>query len=285
MKLRVGIYGLLVACGLLVAPIESVGQSGKPYVGRWERIMGSGNKETIEFTSDGKYFYDSYAATFHGTYVEESPGILFIKAEGEKLIWGEASGEIRAEYEMEGRLLIITTEDGTSNKYFPAPKNTERSSDDSDSDSNELKNRSPTESSAEAMPSDTFGKNLLIAVKSALDTHDWKTLTGMTVDGQVSYFGNNEVSNDYIQRDLESDSRTYASVRSSYYPDTFIQIFNHGRTSDGNPIMIASMTFYTEARENNGRLHKARTRFIVGYAVNPAGHTAIYSLISNVLKN
>jgi hypothetical protein len=98
---------------------ESSGQVSKPYVGRWERIMDTENRETIEFTSDGRYSYESFAGTLHGTYVEESPGILHIKAEGERLLFGAVSGDTRAEYQLEGSCLIVTTENGLSDKYFP----------------------------------------------------------------------------------------------------------------------------------------------------------------------
>jgi hypothetical protein len=113
-------YTLLILLGVWALAIESKAEVSKPYVGRWERIMDSGNRETVEFTSDGRFSYDSYAGVLRGTYVEESPGILRIKAKGERLLFGATSGDARAEYEMEGSCLIVTTENGKSDKYFPA---------------------------------------------------------------------------------------------------------------------------------------------------------------------
>jgi hypothetical protein len=283
-RFLLGKYVLLVVLSVFVQVGHSYGQARKPYVGRWETQLRSGQKEVLEFTADGRFFGEDYSFPYQGTYVEESPGILHIKFHGRNVFGMDGDGDLRLEYEREGSCLLITTEKNETKKYFPIPES-ERAP-DADSESDEPKSPEQGGSSSQrTMPTDAFGRNLLLSVKSALDTHDWKTLTGMTVDGQVSYFGHNEASNDSIQSDLESDSRTYASVHSSYYPDTFIQIFNHGRTSDGNPIMIASMNFYTEARENGGKLHKAKTRFFVSYAVDSAGHTAIYYLASNVLKN
>jgi hypothetical protein len=112
-------YTLLILLGVWALAIESKAEVSKPYVGRWERIMDSGNRETVEFTSDGRFSYDSYAGVLRGTYVEESPGILRIKAKGERLLFGATSGDARAEYEMEGSCLIVTTENGKSDKYFP----------------------------------------------------------------------------------------------------------------------------------------------------------------------
>jgi hypothetical protein len=116
---RSSFYTLIILLGVWALAIESMAEVSKPYVGRWERIMDSGNRETIEFTSDGRFSYDSYSGVLRGTYVEESPGILRIKATGERLLFGATSGDARAEYEMEGSCLIVTTENGKSDKYFP----------------------------------------------------------------------------------------------------------------------------------------------------------------------
>jgi hypothetical protein len=43
-----------------------------------------------------------------------------------------------------------------------------------------------------------------------------------------------------------------------------------------------SITVYTEALENNGHLHKARTRLTVGYTVQDQ-HISIYALVLKVL--
>jgi hypothetical protein len=44
-----------------------------------------------------------------------------------------------------------------------------------------------------------------------------------------------------------------------------------------------SITVYTEALENNGRLHKAKTRLTVGYTLQDGQHISIYALVLKVL--
>jgi TPR repeat protein len=100
---------------------ESNRQLSKPYVGRWERITAAGLRESYEFTSDGRCFFDYPATTLQGTYVEEAPGILHLKVKG-KVILGEDNGvfdDTRLEYELKGSCLILTTENGSSDKFFP----------------------------------------------------------------------------------------------------------------------------------------------------------------------
>jgi TPR repeat protein len=101
--------------------VESKGQLSKPYVGRWERITDAGLRETYKFDSDGHCSYEGTAASLQGTYVEEAPGILHLKVKG-KVILGEDNGvsaDTRLEYTIERSCLILTGENGKSDKYFP----------------------------------------------------------------------------------------------------------------------------------------------------------------------
>lgn len=49
----------------------------------------------------------------------------------------------------------------------------------------------------------TSPDSTIIAVNQALEKHDWRTLTGFTVDGLVNYFGHRHVTNAYIAQDMQ----------------------------------------------------------------------------------
>lgn len=260
---------------LLIAPTA---KADRPYVGRWESKTEHGFLETAEFTADGKFSFHYFAeSTIEGTYVEIRPGILRLKATNIDLLGndvGKGGGAIQ--WEIDNGCLIVTFENGYSSKYFPASETEEESSIHSPDQSKGADTPPIATPAPRATPGDQFGTRLILTVRNALDSHDWKTLTGMTVDGQTNYFGHQNTTDDYIAGDLQSDSRRYEWVHSNYYPDTFRNI--HANRPDGTPVFFASMNFYTEARERNGTIHKANRRLIVAYAVKPSGNTAIYSI-------
>jgi hypothetical protein len=125
--------------------------------------------------------------------------------------------------------------------------------------------------------------SFIIALSRAFDNHDWQTITNYTISGSVNYFGHLRVSNAFIRQDMQGDARTYASDRSTIYPETFTHEVSDEYSShwDG-PMIYDSITVYTEALENNGRLHRARTRLTVGYTVQDQ-HISIYALVLKVL--
>jgi hypothetical protein len=125
--------------------------------------------------------------------------------------------------------------------------------------------------------------SFIIALSRALDNHDWQTITNYTMSGSVNYFGHLRVSNAFIRQDMQGDARTYASDRSAVYPETFTHEVSQEYSShwDG-PMVYDSITVYTEALENNGRLHRAKTRLTVGYTVQDQ-HISIYALVLKVL--
>ena len=133
-------------------------------------------------------------------------------------------------------------------------------------------------------PENAAQSNLVVAVNLAITNHDWKSLTNMTVSGLVNYFGHRHVTNTFIAQDMQNDSRNYAWVHSTVYPNTF----NH-EVSDqyssywSGPMIYDSINTYTEAMERNGKLHKATTRLTVGYVIDSSGHPSIYSLTLKVL--
>ena len=103
------------------------------------------------------------------------------------------------------------------------------------------------------------------------------------MSGSVNYFGHLRVSNAFIRQDMQGDARTYTYDHSIVYPETFTHEVSDEYSSrwDG-PMIYDSITVYTKALENNGHLHKARTRLTVGYAVRDQ-HISIYALVLKVL--
>ena len=125
--------------------------------------------------------------------------------------------------------------------------------------------------------------SFIIALSQAFDNHDWQTITNYTVSGSVNYFGHLRVSNAFIRQDMQGDARTYASDRSTVYPETFThQVSDEYSSHWDGPMIYDSITVYTEALENNGRLHRARTRLTVGYTVQDQ-RISIYALVLKVL--
>jgi hypothetical protein len=125
--------------------------------------------------------------------------------------------------------------------------------------------------------------SFIVALSRALDTHDWQTITNYTISGSVNYFGHLRVSNSFIRQDMQGDARTYASDRSIVYPETFThEVSDEYSPRWDGPMIYDSITVYTEALENNGRLHKARTRLTVGYTVQDQ-HISVYALVLKVM--
>jgi Trypsin-like peptidase domain len=133
-------------------------------------------------------------------------------------------------------------------------------------------------------PENAAQSNLVVAVNGAITNHDWRTLTNMTVNGLVNYFGHRHVTNAFIAQDMQNDSRNYAWVHSTAYPNTFShEVSDQYSSYWSGPMIYDSINTYTEAMERNGKLHKATTRLTVGYVIDLSGHPAIYSLTLKVL--
>jgi Trypsin-like peptidase domain len=143
---------------------------------------------------------------------------------------------------------------------------------------------SPTLPETRPEPQNTAQANFVTMVNQALDNHDWRTLTAMTVNGLVNYFGHKHVTNAFIAQDMQNDSRNYSWVHSTVYPNTFTHEVSDQYSSYWNgPMIYDSINMYSEAMERNGKLHKATTRLTVGYVVDSSGRPAIYSLTLKVL--
>jgi Trypsin-like peptidase domain len=142
----------------------------------------------------------------------------------------------------------------------------------------------PTPNTAGSETSNTAQANLIMRVNRALDNHDWRTLTEMTVSGLVNYFGHRHVTNTFIAQDMQNDSRNYAWVHSTAYPNTFThEVSDQYSSYWSGPMVYDSINIYSEALEKNGKLHKATTRLTVGYVIDASGHPSIYSLTLKVL--
>jgi hypothetical protein len=131
----------------------------------------------------------------------------------------------------------------------------------------------------------TAQANFVTRINRALDNHDWRTLTEMTVSGLVNYFGHRHVTNTFIAQDMANDSRNYLWVHSTPYPNTFThEVSDQYSSYWSGPMLYDSINVYSLAQEKNGRLHEALTRLTVGYVIGPSGKPAIYSLTLKVLE-
>ena len=280
---------VLASLAVLVQAVESGAQVNKPYVGRWEHILESGQREDVEFTSDGHYSDVSYLAKLYGTYVEESPGILLLKYEGKTLSGVDISDISRVKYELRGRFLMMTKEGETPNQYFPAPQSNDETAERSatrDFGGQFDRPTTPPETTprSNSGPAESSQMRIILTVNQALDNHDWRTLTRFTVDGLVDYFGHKRVTNAYIARDMQGDAATYEWVRSTVYPGSFTHEVSDQHPSPGRgPMLYDSINMYSDALEKNGKSHKAMIRLTVGYVLDSAGQPAIYLLSLKVL--
>lgn len=286
---RVCLATALAFLAVLVQAVEPGAQVNKPYVGRWEHILASGQREDVEFTSDGRYSDVSYLAKLYGTYVEESPGILLLKYEGKTLLGVDISNTSRVKYELRGRVLMMTKEGETTNPYLPVPQSSDETAErpatrDFGNQPDRPTTPSETPPHPNSGPAESSQMRLILMVNRALDDHDWRTLTRFTVDGLVDYFGHKRVTNAYIARDLQGDAVKYEWVHSTVYPDSFTHEVSDQHSSHwSGPMLYDSINMYSDALEKNGKSHKAMIRLTVGYVLDSAGQPAIYSLSLTVL--
>jgi hypothetical protein len=129
----------------------------------------------------------------------------------------------------------------------------------------------------------TARSNFVVSVLQAYNKHDYLALSPYLVPGHVNYFGHRDASPSFIRNDMTNDARTYAAVNCTYYPDTL----THEVSNEYSPHWVGLMlydtiTTYTEAREFNGRVPRATTRFTVGYTV-VNGVTNIYAMVLKVI--
>jgi hypothetical protein len=74
-----------------------------------------------------------------------------------------------------------------------------------------------------------------------------------------------------------------AAVNCTYYPDTLThEVSNEYSPHWVGPMLYDTISTYTEAREFNGRIHRATTRFTVGYTV-VNWVTNIYAMVLKVI--
>jgi hypothetical protein len=122
----------------------------------------------------------------------------------------------------------------------------------------------------------------IISLDRAMDRHDWQSIVAYT-SGSINYFGRTHSTNDYIRRDMIGDSNNYRWVHSTVYPNTFTrEVSSEYSPKWYGPMIYDSITVYTEALENNGRLHRANTRLTVGFTAR-GEDTTIYALVLKVL--
>ena len=125
--------------------------------------------------------------------------------------------------------------------------------------------------------------NFVMSVLRNYNRHDYLALAPYLVSGHLNYFGHREATDAFIRHDMANDVRTYAGVNCTFQPETFKhEVSNEYSSHWEGPMLYDSITAYTEAREFNGKVHSATTRFTVGYtSVN--GVTKIYAMVDKVL--
>jgi len=122
----------------------------------------------------------------------------------------------------------------------------------------------------------------IIGLDRAMDSHDWQSIIAYT-SGSINYFGRTHTTNGYIRSDMIGDANSYRWVHSTAYPNTFTrEVSNEYSSKWYGPMIYDSITVYTEALENNGRLHRATTRLTVGFTVR-GEYTTVYALVLKVL--
>jgi hypothetical protein len=164
--------------------------------------------------------------------------------------------------------------------YLPHPPNLDPNAALQPPDNSELTEPSIPPTPAPAKSPASF----IVALSQAFDNHDWQTITNHTMSGSVNYFGHLRATNAFIRQDMQGDARTYRWDRSTVYPETFThEVSDEYSSRWAGPMIYDSITVYTEALENNGRLHKARTRLTVGYTIQDGQHISIYALVLKVL--
>ena len=145
---------------------------------------------------------------------------------------------------------------------------------------NQPPTRNPVEYPTPAPSNDEA--SFILGLHRAMDSHDWRSIIAYT-SGSINYFGRTHTTNEYIRRDMIGDANNYRWVHSSVSPNTFTrEVSNEYSPKWYGPMIYDSITVYTEALENNGRLHRANTRLTVGFTVRGNG-TTIYALVLKVL--
>jgi formylglycine-generating enzyme required for sulfatase activity len=106
--------------------------------------------------------------------------------------------------------------------------------------------------------SEARGSELIVSLIHAIHDRDWALLTSYIVEGATEYFGHTNVTNAFVERDVQQDARTYRWSKS--YPD--LSTF-HKEIIDG--ITYESIEERTQSLEYSGRHHEAHCLFSISY--------------------
>ncbi len=122
----------------------------------------------------------------------------------------------------------------------------------------------------------------IISIDRAMDSHDWQSIIAYT-SGSINYFERKHTTNEYIRRDMIGDAHNYRWVHSTVYPNSFTrEVSKEYSPRWYGPMIYDSITVYTEALENSGRMHRATERLTVGFTAQGES-TTIYALVLKVL--
>ena len=92
-----------------------------------------------------------------------------------------------------------------------------------------------------------------------IDAHDYATVLSFLHNGRTDYFGHRNASSAFIEKDMQTDARTYRWVKSIPDLSTF-------RTfTDTEGIVHESIQTETSAPENSGKRHHAFVQMDISY--------------------
>jgi hypothetical protein len=194
------------------------------------------------FTSQLRKFYFEIPREFEG----ESAELQF--AEGQLFSQGTSYA------------VPVTLPKQANTVFVPAPtptpaRNAEEERTSSDVNTNHDRNAQPT---PQLKATGLSASQLLENLTQAFDHYDWETVTSYIADGQVSYYGHYNVTNEFVRRDIMNDSQTYRSSHTTIDWSTL-------RTRTVGGLTYASVQEWTSVYERSGRYHHAHAVWTVGF--------------------
>jgi hypothetical protein len=117
----------------------------------------------------------------------------------------------------------------------------------------------PSDTAPPSEPAPAASDSLILRLTSAIDAHDYATVLSFLHHGRTDYFGHRNASSAFIEKDMQTDARTYRWVKSIPDLSTF-------RTfTDTEGIVHESIQMETSAQENSGKRHHAFVQMDISY--------------------
>jgi hypothetical protein len=117
----------------------------------------------------------------------------------------------------------------------------------------------PSDTAPPSQPAIAASESLILRLNSAIDAHDYATVLSFLHNGRTDYFGHRNASSAFIEKDMQTDARTYRWAKSIPDLSTF-------RTfTDTEGIVHESIQMETSAQENSGKRHHAFVQMDISY--------------------